>query len=204
MNDATTTRGERAIPANAVHALGGAGALALGAVFVALVLAPLQQRRAQASEDAANLSEAQASLASTDAKISAARKQVETLQRQLADSVQLQSPQSVNRVVQQVTDAASAAGLEVAQVTPGEKSASVGREFAVVPIHLVATGTFAQTIGFLEQSNRAFRDVATRGMSVRRVESDVGKVQVTLDLAWHTLPADNAAQNGRNESAGGN
>lgn len=203
MSDATTTRVQRAMPAQAVHALGGAGALALGAVFVALVLAPLQARRAQARQDATRLSETKASLVSTDDKIEAARRQVETLERQLTDSVQLQSAQNVNRVVQQVTDAAAAAGLEVAQVTPGEKSAG-GREFAVVPIQLVASGTFAQVIGFLEESNRAFRDIATRGLIVRREEAQAGKVQVTLDLAWYTLPADGVAQNGRNESAGGN
>lgn len=202
MNEATTTRAQRTMPAHAVHAVGGGGALALGAVFFVLVLAPMQARYAQAQQDASKLTTASEALAATDGKIESARKQVEALQRQLGESVQLQPASSVNRVVQQVTDAAVAAGLEVADVAPGERLGAAGREFAVVPIQLVASGTFAQVLTFLEQSNHQFRDVATRGISVQRVDGEQGKVRVALELAWHTLPTESAGGSGRNESAG--
>ncbi|MFN5945310.1 MAG: type 4a pilus biogenesis protein PilO [Phycisphaerae bacterium] len=202
MNEATTTRGQRTMPAHAVHAVGGAGALALGAVFFVLVLAPMQARYAKAQQDASKLTTASDALAATDDKIDSARKQVDALQKQLGESVQLQPASSVNRVVQQVTDVAVAAGLEVAEVKPGERTAGSAREFAVVPIQLVASGTFAQALTFLEQSNQQFRDIATRGISLQRVDGEQGKVRVALELAWHTLPAESAGGNGRNESAG--
>ena len=193
-------RATRSVPPKVVHVVGGAIGLALGAAFVMMVLMPVQARQARAQSDGNKLAEARASLADKDRKIVAGRAELAGLRQQLDSSVQLQSSENVNRVVQNVTDAAIKAGLSVAEVTPGDKERE-SREYAIVPIQLTATGTFAQTLNFLHASNGEFRDIATRGIHVRRRDGAAG-VDVKLDLAWYTLPGREAGSNGRSDRAG--
>jgi Tfp pilus assembly protein PilO len=202
MSNASLGKSQRPIPAGLVHGAGGALALGMGALFVVLVLMPVQARRSQAQTDKNQLQAAQQTLVSTDEKIEAAQQQIGALQKQLEHAVQLQSAAGVNRVVQQVTDAATAAGLAVHEVTPGEREAGSSKEYAVLPIRLTATGAFADVLTFLEQSNDRFRDIATLGMSVRRSDGDGQRVTVALELAWYTLPGEGAEQSGGNDDAG--
>ncbi|HLP85042.1 MAG TPA: type 4a pilus biogenesis protein PilO [Phycisphaerales bacterium] len=201
MSEATNNVRGGSIPPKAVHAVGAGAALALGAVFVMAVLAPVQAKRAHASADEARLLEARNALAATDEKIESARRQILSLQQQLDDSVQLQSADNVNRVVKQLTDAAIEAQLKVLDVTPGERERE-SKDFSVVPIRLTATGSFAHALAFLHESNAKFRDTATRELSVRRLDGG-NDVQIVMELAWYTLPGEQTARSGRDGRAGG-
>jgi Tfp pilus assembly protein PilO len=184
-----------------VHAGGAALALVAGLVLYVGVVAPVQDKHRQANADRAELDRTNHDLAAAETQVVSATRSLEDIRSRLSHAVALKDQRQINRRISELTTLATESGIALTDVQPG-RARSAGR-YDVVPIKLAGKGTYPTTADFLSRLHAQLRDMDVHGLEVRssRID-DAHDATITLELAWHTLPAGSArASADRAESA---
>lgn len=171
-----------------VHAAGALLTLAACAAFGAFLVRPLLAARAQAHARAADLAAQHQSLQDlrsarkdTDIRLIAVSKQLEE------QTVRLEPKSRLNERLDQLTELAGAAGLQVHRLSPGVSSE--GARHSATVLHLTGRGPFAACDRFVASIHSRFNDTAVITLHLTAPpENTDSPVDLNVELLWYTAP----------------
>ena len=172
------------------------GTVACCALLVAFCLAGVRPLLARAAAATTTRHRLAAALQQRDTADEAARDGARQLQQLSRDTVAtalvLLPPSRVNDVLARVAAVSAACGVQLDDVRVGKLTS--GERYATLPVHAVGRGAYRDCVRFLHQINHDCPDVGVAAFGlVSPGGSDVGPVNVELDLRWHaalpTTPA---------------
>lgn len=106
--------------------------------------------------------------------------------------IKLEPVHHMNDRIARLTDAATASGLAIHEICPGE--IAHGAKHTMVPIRLVGKGTYQAWAAFLHQLTGQFPDTAVESFQLAGSPSDPAKpAQFEIHLVWCAAPGRVAA-----------
>jgi hypothetical protein len=177
-----------------VDAAGATAVVALAALVYVAGVKPLHDARAAAAARQTEL----ATRRDQSDRLSATLK---TLDLRLADAVQTQAGNTlrlepadqVNARVARLTALATANGIRVDEIKPGQPSRA-GR-FTTVPMHLTGIGSYSAFVGFIHDVRVQSPDTGISMFDAGCVPClPQAQATFTLDLVWFAAPADPAVR----------
>lgn len=194
-----------------IDAAGGAACAAMIACAYLLGFGPILRDRAAAAEERSTLSEQERLASAARSDLEAVDRQLKAAQAALvATPVRLLHASRANERIDELVRLARECELRVSATSP--QSPRPERGFVTVPIKFAGSCTYTRAARFLAALHTNFPDIAVKGLSLSSTVGPEGPVleegtrEATADfvfeLAWHTASAGPGGGSASNGSAG--
>jgi Tfp pilus assembly protein PilO len=186
----TKTTGNGSIGVRRWSEIDGAGFVAvvvMTMIFYFAALKPVLDARAIADAQRVELNAQEERASQAAASLQTARQRFEVIRKAIADNpLKLEPLRALNNRLARITAAATARGLEIADIRPS--AAVSGTHYMTVPIALNGSGTFRATVGYLHDLHEQFGDIAVTSVKLAAAnaqEVQGGGITFQLELLWH-------------------
>ena len=172
-----------------VDAAGLGACLVISIASYALGVAPLIQRSAEIRDSIQERQREEQTKADLARSHNQLKQRLGQVQKELAEAaIQLQPMSRLNEYLAQLTNLATQNGLSLHEIKPGQPVSL--KHYRSIPIHLSGTGTYQDSVLFLNSLNKKFPDIRVFTLNLN-VLTHPGKPQakVNMGLIWHTALA---------------
>jgi Tfp pilus assembly protein PilO len=168
-----------------IDAVGAAACAVLTLGLVMGGLRPMARRHEERVARQRQSADERANLARLDAALSASRRQLEDVQRALANcDLRLESTYGMNGRLAEISAFAAEVGLKVNEIQPGQ--ATNGDYYCAVPIHMAGNGTYRQCAAFLHRLREQFPDTGVLWFELTGGDAkSLGLGAFRVELQWH-------------------
>ena len=151
-------------------------------------LAPLMHARDTALAQQDELKARQENASSLAASVARVRSQLHSTREAIDKTpLKLQPSRLVNTRLAELTELATAQGLQIEHVEPSASRAA-GR-YEIVPLRMAGTGRFPTCVRFLNRLRAGFPDTGVAGFQLSGNPSAAGTGRFELELHWFATPS---------------
>jgi hypothetical protein len=175
-----------------VHLAGLALALAATASASAWLVVPRVMTYVRSEQGNRDLASVRASITNSEQQLKLFRAESERLENDLRQVVTLRPHDTINAQLGTIATLADAHRLSLRTIQPGLLITSPKqRGFAIMPITIGGSVSYADIVGFLRELREKQRDVRVMGMKLQQAtttrEQGTNPLAYELELAWYTL-----------------
>jgi Tfp pilus assembly protein PilO len=151
-------------------------------------LAPLMRERDSTLAHRDELKARQENASSLAASVARVRSQLNTVREAIDKTpLKLQPSRLVNTRLAELTELATAQGLQIEHVEPSPSRAA-GR-YEIVPLRMAGMGRFPTCVQFLHKLRSGFPDTGIAGFQLSGNPSAAGTGRFELELHWFATPS---------------